>query len=182
MYAEMTRVPSKKEGISNVVISTNCIRREEEQRKRPATRLLVRKTSTSEEGYRKPPFFSFFFPPLPRLVFAGGKTRSEIQSSHGGFCAFPCCTVWYTRKLAFEDKWKMENGNWRRTEENGNRKWWNDILQVPTTQLANMSIDLKFVELTADVLEIFFMKYIYIYYEIYEIYIYIMPRVYVLSC
>ena len=29
------------------------------------------------------------------------------------------------------------------------------ILQVPTTQLAKMSIDLKFVELTADVLEIF---------------------------
>ena len=29
------------------------------------------------------------------------------------------------------------------------------ILQVPTTQLANMSIDPKFVELTADVLEIF---------------------------
>ena len=28
------------------------------------------------------------------------------------------------------------------------------ILQVPTTQLANMSIDPKFVELTADVLEI----------------------------
>ena len=32
------------------------------------------------------------------------------------------------------------------------------ILQVPTTQLAKMSIDLKFVELTADVLEIFFIK------------------------
>ena len=30
------------------------------------------------------------------------------------------------------------------------------ILQVPTTQLAKMSIDLKFVELAADVLEIFF--------------------------
>ena len=30
------------------------------------------------------------------------------------------------------------------------------ILQVPTTQLAKMSIDLKFVELTADVLEICF--------------------------
>ena len=29
------------------------------------------------------------------------------------------------------------------------------ILQVPTTQLANMSIDPKFVELTADVVEIF---------------------------
>ena len=29
-------------------------------------------------------------------------------------------------------------------------------LQVPTTQLAKMSIDVKFVELTADVLEIFF--------------------------
>ena len=29
------------------------------------------------------------------------------------------------------------------------------ILPVPTTQLANMSIDSKFVELTADVLEIF---------------------------
>ena len=29
------------------------------------------------------------------------------------------------------------------------------ILQVPTTQLAKMSIDPKFVELTADVLEIF---------------------------
>ena len=29
------------------------------------------------------------------------------------------------------------------------------ILQVPTTQLANMSIDPKFVELTADVFEIF---------------------------
>ena len=28
------------------------------------------------------------------------------------------------------------------------------LLQVPTTQLANMSIDPKFVELTADVLEI----------------------------
>ena len=34
------------------------------------------------------------------------------------------------------------------------------ILQVPTTQLAKMSIDLKFVELTADVLEIFFIKYV----------------------
>ena len=33
------------------------------------------------------------------------------------------------------------------------------ILQVPTTQLANMNVDLKFVELTADVLEIF-MEYI----------------------
>ena len=33
------------------------------------------------------------------------------------------------------------------------------ILQVPTTQLAKVSIDLKFVELTADVLEIFFIKY-----------------------
>ena len=32
------------------------------------------------------------------------------------------------------------------------------ILQVPTTQLAKMSIDLKFVELTADVLEMFFYK------------------------
>ena len=32
------------------------------------------------------------------------------------------------------------------------------ILQVPTTQLAKMSIDLKFVELTADVLEIFFIN------------------------
>ena len=30
------------------------------------------------------------------------------------------------------------------------------ILQVPTTQLANMGIDPKFVELTADVLEIIF--------------------------
>ena len=29
------------------------------------------------------------------------------------------------------------------------------MLQVPTTQLAKMSIDPKFVELTADVLEIF---------------------------
>ena len=29
------------------------------------------------------------------------------------------------------------------------------ILQVPTTQLAKMSIDPKFVELTADVLEIY---------------------------
>ena len=29
-------------------------------------------------------------------------------------------------------------------------------LQVPTTQLATMSIDLKFVELTADALEIFY--------------------------
>ena len=33
------------------------------------------------------------------------------------------------------------------------------ILQVPTTQLAKMSIDPKFVELTADVLEIFFIKH-----------------------
>ena len=33
------------------------------------------------------------------------------------------------------------------------------ILQVPTTQLAKMSIGLKFVELTADVLEIFFIKH-----------------------
>ena len=32
------------------------------------------------------------------------------------------------------------------------------ILQVPTTQLAKMSIDPKFVELTADVLEIIFIK------------------------
>ena len=35
------------------------------------------------------------------------------------------------------------------------------ILQVPTTQLAKMSIDLKFVELTADVLEIFFIKWVF---------------------
>ena len=35
------------------------------------------------------------------------------------------------------------------------------IMQVPTTQLAKMSIDLKFVEVTADVLEIFFIKYVY---------------------
>ena len=35
------------------------------------------------------------------------------------------------------------------------------ILQVPTTQLAKMSIDLKFVEITADVLEFFFFKYEY---------------------
>ena len=33
-----------------------------------------------------------------------------------------------------------------------------NVLQVPTTQLAKMNIDLKFVELTADVLEIFFTK------------------------
>ena len=33
------------------------------------------------------------------------------------------------------------------------------ILQMPTTQLAKMSIDPKFVEITADVLEIFFTKY-----------------------
>ena len=32
------------------------------------------------------------------------------------------------------------------------------ILQVPTKQLAKMSVDLKFVELTADVLDIFFTK------------------------
>ena len=32
------------------------------------------------------------------------------------------------------------------------------ILQVPTTQLAKMSIDLKFVELTADVLDFFLIK------------------------
>ena len=32
------------------------------------------------------------------------------------------------------------------------------ILQVPTTQLAKMSIALKLVELTADILEIFFIK------------------------
>ena len=32
------------------------------------------------------------------------------------------------------------------------------ILQVPTTQLAKMSIDPKFVELTADVLELFIIK------------------------
>ena len=32
------------------------------------------------------------------------------------------------------------------------------ILQVPTAQLAKMRIDLKFVELTADVLEFFFYK------------------------
>ena len=31
--------------------------------------------------------------------------------------------------------------------------------EAPTTQLANMSIDLKFVELTADVLEFVFIKY-----------------------
>ena len=30
------------------------------------------------------------------------------------------------------------------------------ILQVPTTQLAQMSIDPKFVELTADVLRVFY--------------------------
>ena len=34
------------------------------------------------------------------------------------------------------------------------------ILQVPTTQLAKMSIDLKFVELTADVLKILFITHI----------------------
>ena len=33
-----------------------------------------------------------------------------------------------------------------------------NILQVPTTQLAKMSIDPKFVELTADVLEILLLK------------------------
>ena len=33
------------------------------------------------------------------------------------------------------------------------------ILQVPTTQLAKMRIDLKFVELTAGVLKIFYIKY-----------------------
>ena len=130
-----------------------------------------RRVKRAIESHR---FFAFFSPLCPTLFFAGGKTRSEIQSSHGEFCALPCCTVWYTRKLAFEDKWKMENGNWRRTEENGNSKWWNDILQVPTTQLAKMSIDLKYVELTADVLEIFFMKYIYI---LYEIYIYHAPGI-----
>ena len=32
------------------------------------------------------------------------------------------------------------------------------ILQAPTTQLAKMSIDLKFVKLTADVLDSFFFK------------------------
>ena len=32
------------------------------------------------------------------------------------------------------------------------------LLQVPTTQLAKMSIDLKFVELTAGVLDIFLIK------------------------
>ena len=35
------------------------------------------------------------------------------------------------------------------------------ILRVPTTQLAKMSIDLKFVELTADVLEKLVIKYMY---------------------
>ena len=34
-----------------------------------------------------------------------------------------------------------------------------NILQAPTTQLATMSIDPKFVELAADVLEIYFFKY-----------------------
>ena len=34
------------------------------------------------------------------------------------------------------------------------------MLQVPTTQLAKISIDPKFVELTADLLETFFMKYL----------------------
>ena len=40
------------------------------------------------------------------------------------------------------------------------------LLQVPTTQLANMSIDPKFVELTADVLSVFTinMHYYYILY------------------
>ena len=33
------------------------------------------------------------------------------------------------------------------------------ILQAPTTQFAKMSIDLKFVELTADVLIMFFIKW-----------------------
>ena len=33
------------------------------------------------------------------------------------------------------------------------------ILQLPATQLANMNIDLKFVELMADVLDFFFIKY-----------------------
>ena len=33
------------------------------------------------------------------------------------------------------------------------------ILHVPTTQLAKMSIDLKFVEITADTLDIFFYKW-----------------------
>ena len=35
------------------------------------------------------------------------------------------------------------------------------ILQVPTTQLAKMSTDLKFVELTADVHGICYIKYVY---------------------
>ena len=34
------------------------------------------------------------------------------------------------------------------------------LMQVPTTQLAKMTIDPKFVELTADVLEKFYIKYI----------------------
>ena len=38
------------------------------------------------------------------------------------------------------------------------------ILQVPTTQLAKMSFDPKFVELTADVLKVFFIIYIIIVY------------------
>ena len=39
-------------------------------------------------------------------------------------------------------------------------------LQVPTTQLAKMSIDPKFVELTADVLNILPIKYVYVKYAL----------------
>ena len=37
---------------------------------------------------------------------------------------------------------------------------WCSILQVPTTQVATMSTDLKFVELTAGVIDFFYMKYV----------------------
>ena len=48
------------------------------------------------------------------------------------------------------------------------------MLQVPTTQLAKMSIDSKFVELTADVLQIFFSTY-GIYLQMYTLPI-VLPR------
>ena len=42
------------------------------------------------------------------------------------------------------------------------------ILHVPTTLLAKMSIDLKFVKLMADVLDFFFIKYVIYEVELFE--------------
>ena len=74
--------------------------------------------------------------------------------------------VWFRRcaafcKACFVGSYYTENSiaaAEKTTKKNANKTHPYSLLQEPTTQLAKMSIDLKFVELTADVLEIFFIK------------------------